>query len=35
MAEDIARMNPVSPHDSTQWADNDAFAKAMGRLEYI
>jgi hypothetical protein len=35
MAEDIARMNPVSPHDSIQWADNDVFSKAMGRLEYL
>jgi hypothetical protein len=35
MAEDTARMNPVSPQGSILWAEDNALARAMGISEYL
>jgi hypothetical protein len=34
MADDTARANLVSPQDSILWAEDDALARKMGRVEY-
>jgi hypothetical protein len=34
MVEDTARTNPVSPQGLIVWAEDDALARVMGRLEY-
>jgi len=34
MTDDTARANPVSPQGSILWAEDDALARAMGRVEY-
>jgi hypothetical protein len=34
MTDDTARANLVSPRGSILWAEDDALARAMGRVEY-
>jgi hypothetical protein len=34
MADDTTRTNPVSPHGSILWAEDDTLARAMEKVEY-